>query len=156
MSSFRPISLIAAVAASLSPLPLLAKVDPQVEAAVKAVYPALVRIYVVSEEGGGGRMQKQRASGSGTIIHPDGYILTNHHVAGRATHIVVNLADRQELRATLVGTDPLADLAVLKIDKKDLRDPNMVLPVAKFGDSSALAVGDVVLAMGSPAGLSRT
>ena len=156
MSSFRPFSLLVALAASLSPLPLLAKVDPQVEAAVKAVYPALVRIYVVSEEGGGGRMQKQRASGSGTIIHPDGYILTNHHVAGRATHIVVNLADRQELRATLVGTDPLADLAVLKIDKKDLRDPNMVLPVAKFGDSSALAVGDVVLAMGSPAGLSQS
>jgi len=159
MPTFRPIRhilLVAAVAALLSPLPLSAKVDPQIEAAVKAVYPALVRIYVVSEEGGGGRMQKQRASGSGTIIHPDGYILTNHHVAGRATHIVVNLSDRQELRATLVGTDPLADLAVLKIDKKDLRDPSMPLPVAKFGDSSALAVGDIVLARGSPAGLSQS
>jgi len=55
-----------------------------------------------------------------------------------------------------VGTDPLADLAVLKIDKKDLRDPNMVLPVAKFGDSTALAIGDIVLAMGSPAGLSQS
>lgn len=133
-----------------------AQVDPQIEAAVKSVYPALVRIYVVSEEGGGGRMQKQRASGSGAIINAEGYIVTNHHVAGRASRIVVNLADRQELRATLVGTDPLADLAVLKIDKKDLRDPNMVLPVAKFGDSSKLAVGDVVLAMGSPAGLSQS
>jgi len=152
----RPVLLAAAFAAWLGPLPLSAKVDPQIDAAVKAVYPALVRIYVVSEEGGGGRMQKQRASGSGTIIHPDGYILTNHHVAGRATHIVVTLSDRQELRATLVGTDPLADLAVLKIDKKDLRDPNMPLPVAKFGDSSALAVGDIVLAMGSPAGLSQS
>ena len=60
------------------------------------------------------------------------------------------------MRATLVGTDPLADLAVLKIDKKDLRDPNMALPVAKFGDSAALAVGDIVLAMGSPAGLSQS
>ncbi|MCF7675516.1 MAG: PDZ domain-containing protein [Akkermansiaceae bacterium] len=143
------------LAASCS-TPLSAKVDPQIEAAVDAVYPALVRIYVVSEEGGAGRMQKQRASGSGAIIHPDGYIITNHHVAGRATRIVVNLADRQELRATLVGTDPLADLAVLRIDKKDLRDPNMVLPVAKFGDSSSLEVGDVVLAMGSPAGLSQS
>ncbi|MCX6878734.1 MAG: PDZ domain-containing protein [Verrucomicrobia bacterium] len=156
MSAFRPLVLLAALAAWLSPLPLAAKVDPQIEAAVNAVYPALVRIYVVSEEGGGGRMQKQRASGSGTIIHPDGYILTNHHVAGRATRIVINLADRQELRATLVGTDPLADLAVLKIDKKDLRDPNMVLPVARFGDSATLAVGDIVLAMGSPAGLSQS
>ncbi len=133
-----------------------ATVDPQVEAAVQAVYPALVRIHVVFEEGGGGRMQKGRASGSGTIISPDGHILTNHHVAGRATRITVRLADRQELRATLVGTDALADLAVLKIDKKDLRNPDAPLPVAKFGDSSLLQVGDVVLAMGSPAGLSQS
>ena len=133
-----------------------AKADPQVEAAVQAVYPALVRIHVVAEEGGAGRMQKGRASGSGTIISPDGYILTNHHVAGRATRITVRLADRQELRATLVGTDPLADLAVLKIDRKDLRNPAAPLPVAKFGDSSALEVGDAVLAMGSPAGVSQS
>ena len=132
------------------------KADPQIEAAVQAVYPALVRIHVVSEEGGDGRMQKGRASGSGTIISADGYILTNHHVAGRATRITVRLADRQELKATLVGTDPLADLAVLKIDKKDLRNPDAPLPVAKFGDSSSLEVGDVVLAMGSPAGLSQS
>ena len=110
----------------------------------------------MAEEGDGGRMQKQRASGSGTIISPDGYILTNHHVAGRATRITVRLADRQEIRATLVGTDPLADLAVLKIDRKNLRDPAAPLPVAKFGDSSALEVGDPVLAMGSPAGLSQS
>lgn len=133
-----------------------ATVDPQIDAAVQAVYPALVRIHVVYEEGGAGRMQKGRASGSGTIISPDGFILTNHHVAGRATRITVRLADRQELRATLVGTDPLADLAVLKIDKKDLRNPEMPLPVARFGDSSKLKVGDVVFAMGSPAGLSQS
>jgi serine protease Do len=133
-----------------------ASVDPQIEAAVQAVYPALVRIHVVSEGGGGGRMQKGRGSGSGTILSPDGYILTNHHVAGRATRITVRLADRQEVRATLVGTDALADLAVLKIDKKDLRNPEASLPVAKFGDSSQLQVGDVVLAMGSPAGLSQS
>lgn len=152
---FRHFAAATAVAAAFVS-PASAKVDPQIEAAVNSVYPSLVRIYVVSEEGGAGRMQKQRASGSGAIIHPDGYIVTNHHVAGRASRIVVNLADRQELRATLVGTDPLADLAVLKIDKKDLRDPNMTLPVAKFGDSSSLAVGDIVLAMGSPAGLSQS
>ena len=152
---FRHFATATAVASALVS-PASAKVDPQIEAAVNSVYPSLVRIYVVSEEGGAGRMQKQRASGSGAIISPDGYIVTNHHVAGRASRIVVNLADRQELRATLVGTDPLADLAVLKIDKKDLRDPNMSLPVAKFGDSSTLAVGDIVLAMGSPAGLSQS
>lgn len=136
--------------------PAFAKADPKIEAAVQAVYPALVRIHVVFEEGGNGRMQKARASGSGTIISPEGYILTNHHVAGRATRITVRLADRQEVKATLIGTDPLADLAVLKIDRNDLRDPNAPLPVAKFGDSSSLEVGDVVLAMGSPAGISQS
>ena len=151
----RAVPAIVMAACWLSPR-ATATVDPQIDAAVHAVYPALVRIHVVYEEGGAGRMQKGRASGSGTIISPDGFILTNHHVAGRATRITVRLADRQELRATLVGTDPLADLAVLKIDKKDLRNPEMPLPVAKFGDSSKLKVGDVVFAMGSPAGLSQS
>ncbi len=144
------------MAASLFAGNARAAVDPQVDAAVHAVYPALVRIHVVSEEGGSGRMQKGRSSGSGTIISPEGFILTNHHVAGHATRITVRLADRQEVHATLVGTDALADLAVLKIDKKDLRNPEAPLPVAGFGDSSALRVGDVVLAMGSPAGISQS
>ncbi len=156
MLSFPKSALVAAVALPFFQSQAFAEADPQIDAAVQAVYPALVRIHVVAEEGGAGRMQKGRASGSGTIISPEGYILTNHHVAGRATRITVRLADRQELRATLVGTDPLADLAVLKIDKKDLRDPTVSLPVAKFGDSSLLEVGDTVLAMGSPAGLSQS
>jgi len=155
MFLIKPLTFVAA-AITLAPLHAHAKADPQIEAAVQAVYPALVRIHIVSEESGSGRMQKQRSSGSGTIISPEGYILTNHHVAGHATRIMVRLADRQELRATLIGTDPLADLAVLKIDKNDLRDPKTPLPVAKFGDSSALEVGDTVLAMGSPAGLSQS
>lgn len=133
-----------------------AALDLEVDASVQAVYPALVRIHVVSEEGGGGRMQKGRSSGSGTIISPEGYILTNHHVAGRATRINVRMADRQEVRATLVGTDALSDLAILKIDRKDLRNPEAPLSVAGFGDSSTIKVGDVVLAMGSPAGVSQS
>jgi serine protease Do len=144
------------MAVSLFPSPASAKADPQIEAAVQAVYPALVRIHVVSEKGRAGLMQKGRGSGSGTIISPNGYILTNHHVADRATRITVRLADRQEIRANLVGTNPLADLAVLKIDKNDLRDPSAPLPVAKFVDSASLEVGDVVLAMGSPAGISQS
>lgn len=151
----RPLTAIV-MAVSLSFPIASAAVDPEIEAAVKSVYPALVRIHVVSEEGGAGRMQKGRSSGSGTIISPEGHILTNHHVAGRATRITVRLADRQEVRATLVGTDALSDLAVLKIDKKVLRNPEAPLPVANFGDSSTLKVGDVVLAMGSPAGLSQS
>ena len=133
-----PLKFLAAIVSVqiLAVTPSPAAVDPEVEAAVNAVYPALVRIHVVSEKGGGGKMRKGRSSGSGAIISADGHILTNHHVAGRATRVTVRLADRQELRATLVGTDALADLAVLKIDKEDLRDPNQILAVAKFGDSS--------------------
>ena len=156
MLSFPKLAIAITLASPIVQTTAFAKADPQVEAAVQAVYPALVRIHVVAEEGGAGRMQKGRASGSGTIISPDGYILTNHHVAGRATRITVRLADRQEVKATLVGTDPLADLAVLKIDPKSLRNPDAPLSVAKFGDSDALEVGDIVLAMGSPAGLSQS
>jgi serine protease Do len=147
-----PITILA------EPIPLVPSAvnDPSIAPALSAVYPALVRIHVVAEQGGSGRMQKNRASGSGTIIHPDGYILTNHHVAGRATKIMVRLADRQEVRATLVGTDALADLAILKLEKSDLRDPSAPLPVARFGNSDNLKVGDVALAMGSPAGLSQS
>jgi serine protease Do len=133
-----------------------AETNSDIQPALDAVYPALVRIHVVSESGSAGRMQKNRGSGSGTIIHPDGYVLTNHHVAGRATRMTIRLADRQECRATLIGTDALSDLAILKIDRSDLRDPQVALPVARFGNSDSLKVGDVVLAMGSPAGLSQS
>jgi serine protease Do len=130
--------------------------DPDIQRAVQAVYPALVRIHVVMEEGDEGRLQKRRATGSGTIITKDGYILTNHHVAGRATRLTCRLADREEVDAELVGTDPLSDLAVLKLDLSSRRDPKAPLPYAKFGNSDKLKVGDVVLAMGSPAGLSQS
>jgi serine protease Do len=128
----------------------------EIQKAVDAVYPALVRIHVVAEHGDEGRMQKQRASGSGTIITKDGYVLTNHHVAGRATRIVCRLSDREEVDADLIGTDPLCDLAILKLNLSTRRDPKAPLPVAVFGDSDKLKVGDTVLAMGSPAGLSQS
>lgn len=139
---------------SSSPRPDLDQIE--IQRAVDAVYPALVRIHVVSENGGDGRMQKSRASGSGTIISKDGYILTNHHVAGRATRIVCRLSNREEVEAELVGTDPLSDLAVLKLKLETRRDPKAKLAVASFGDSDKLQIGDVVLAMGSPAGLSQS
>lgn len=130
--------------------------DPALQRAVDAVYPALVRIHVVGEQGEDGRMRKRRSSGSGTIITKDGHILTNHHVSGRATRLTVRLANREELDAELVGTDPLSDLSVLKIDPASRRDPTAPVPFAQFGDSDQLKVGDVVLAMGSPAGLSQS
>ena len=127
-----------------------------IQRAVDAVYPALVRIHVVMEEGDNGRMQKHRATGSGTIISEDGYLLTNHHVAGRGTRLVCRLSDREEVDAELIGTDAMSDLSVLKLDLASRRNPKAKLPVAKFGDSDKLKVGDTVLAMGSPAGLSQS
>lgn len=127
-----------------------------IQTALDAVYPALVRIDVVMERGGEGRMEKMRGTGSGTIISSDGYIVTNHHVAGRGTRISVRLPNHEDLDADLIGTDPLTDLSVLKIDPASRRDPSSPLPFARFGDSDTLKVGDVVLAMGSPAGLSQS
>ncbi|MFM7289838.1 MAG: PDZ domain-containing protein, partial [Planctomycetia bacterium] len=115
-----------------------------------------VRIDVVMESGGSGRMQKSRGTGSGAIIDADGYIITNHHVAGRGSRITVRLTNREELPAKLVGTDALSDLTILKIDPADRRDAEAPLPFAAFGDSDDLQIGDVVLAMGSPAGLSQS
>ncbi|MCS7337167.1 MAG: PDZ domain-containing protein [Verrucomicrobiae bacterium] len=130
--------------------------QPEVQRAVAAVYPAIVRIDAVIEQGEQGRMQKQRVTGSGTIISEDGYVITNHHVAGRATRIVCRLATGEELDAKLVGTDPLTDIAVLKLDLSQRRDPKARLPFARFGDSDKLKVGDTVFAMGSPAGVSQS
>src|SRR6185295_5239678 len=103
-----------------------------------------------------GRMKKMRGSGSGAIISAEGHILTNHHVAGRGTRFVCTLSTREEVDATLVGTDALADLAIIKLDLATRRLKDQPLPVAKFGDSDKLRVGDVVLAMGSPGGLSQS
>jgi len=130
--------------------------DPDIQRAVDAVYPTLVRIHVVFEQGNDGRMQKRRASGSGAIITEDGYIITNHHVAGRATRLVCRLSNREEVDAVLVGTDALSDIAVIKLDLSSRRDPKAKLAVASFGNSDEIQVGDVVLAMGSPAGLSQS
>lgn len=87
--------------------------------------------------------------GTGFIISPDGYILTNNHVAGGADRLTVKLADGREFQANVVGTDPQTEVALIKIDATDL-------PVAKLGDSDKLRVGEFVLAIGSPFGLSHT
>ena len=133
--------------------------DPSVRAAVDlaihGVYPALVRIHVVTAYYTDGREVKGEAAGSGVIISDTGYVITNHHVAGKAKRIRCTLADKQELDASLVGTDALADIAVLKLDLKD-RKGSGPLPVARFGDSNELRVGDQILAMGSPRAISQS
>lgn len=147
--------------ATLNASPLLAaNVEPapaaEVSDAIRKVFPALVLIHVVMEEGAEGRMKKMEGSGSGTIISPEGHVLTNHHVAGRGTRFVCVLSNREEVDATLVGTDALADLSVLKLDLSTRRFKDQPLAVATFGDSDALKTGDVVYAMGSPGGLSQS
>jgi serine protease DegS len=95
------------------------------------------------------RQRIQNTLGSGVIVDHDGHIVTNHHVIANADAIRVQLADERIADATIVGRDPDTDLAVLHIDLKNL-------PAAPLGRSDRLRVGDVVLAIGSPAGLSQT
>lgn len=126
------------------------------ELAISSVYPALVQIRVVSASYDDGRQRKNLVAGSGVIISPDGYVVTNHHVAGKATSIRCFLSSKKELAAKLVGTDALTDIAVLKIDVSSLSPDEQKLPYAKFGSSETLKIGDPVLAMGSPLALSQS
>jgi serine protease Do len=96
----------------------------------------------------GGGVPSERGIGSGVIVTDDGYVLTNNHVVEGARDIRVTLADRRELKGTLVGTDPKSDLAVVKVPKTGLP----VLPLGR----DRVEVAEVVLAIGSPFGLSQT
>jgi serine protease Do len=96
------------------------------------------------------RNEKVRSLGTGFIVDKAGYILTNHHVVDKATKITVRLEDKAEFTAKVIGSDEDTDLALVKIDAG--RD----LPVAKFGNSDAVKVGDWVLAIGSPFSLDHT
>jgi len=127
-----------------------------VDAAVARGFPALVRIHVVTAEHMEGREQKYEASGSGTIISPEGHVLTNYHVVGRARWIRCTLTSKDEADAVLVGKDALSDIAVIKMDPSTMRHPVETFPCAEFGDSDGLRVGDRVLAMGSPMALSQS
>ena len=93
--------------------------------------------------------RRQYGQGSGVIVTPDGFIITNNHVVADAVDVEVILADRRQYKGKVVATDPKTDVAVVKIHASNL-------PTATWGDSSHLAVGDFVLAIGNPLGLSRT
>ena len=95
--------------------------------------------------------EEGRAAGSGVIVDPRGYILTNNHVVENASEIEVRLSDDRKFKATLVGRDGRTDLAVLKIE-----NPAGPLPVADLGDSDRLRVGQWAIAIGNPFGLDRT
>jgi serine protease Do len=93
--------------------------------------------------------RRQYGQGSGVIVSPDGYIITNNHVVAEAVDVEVILADRRQYKGRVVATDPKTDVAVVKINATNL-------PTVSWGDSSNLAVGDFVLAIGNPLGLSRS
>ncbi|MCK9305459.1 MAG: trypsin-like peptidase domain-containing protein, partial [Bacteroidales bacterium] len=101
--------------------------------------------------GYGGEMPvpKQSSSGSGVIIKPDGYIVTNNHVIEGADEISVTLYNRKSFPAKLLGADPVTDIALLKIEAENL-------PYLTFGDSDALRLGEWVLAIGNPYNLTST
>ncbi|MFA7418602.1 MAG: Do family serine endopeptidase [Melioribacteraceae bacterium] len=128
------------------------------------VTPSIVQIEVVSSVKSPNKLQdqfhfffpfkddsprEQQGGGSGIIISEDGYILTNNHVVENAKSVTVNLHDKREFEATVVGTDPSTDLAVIKIDAKKL-------PLAYLGDSDKIKVGQWVMAIGNPLALSST
>ena len=93
--------------------------------------------------------QRKSGLGSGVIISPEGYILTNHHVIAAADEIEIALVDGRKAKANIIGSDPETDLAVIKIDMKGL-------PSITFGHSDQAKVGDIVLAVGNPFGLGQT
>lgn len=113
---------------------------------VERVAPAVVGIRVRRSFGLPSHSPEVPGAGSGFVITPDGYIVTNSHVVHRARWITVTLADGTEQRAALVGVDPATDLAVIRV-------PLNELPSLSFGDSDRLRVGQLVIAIGNPLGL---
>ncbi len=96
------------------------------------------------------RREEPRATGSGLVVDPTGYVLTNNHVIENASEIIVRLSDSRKFTARLVGRDPKTDLAVLKVEAPG------PLPAAELGDSDRLRVGQWAIAIGNPFGLDRT
>jgi len=146
-----------------APLPSPQDLSRTFISVAKQIKPAVVNIDVVEKtkrssvqlpEGfpqipGLGTPRRQKGTGSGVIISPDGYILTNNHVAGDAEQINVKLADGRELKAKVIGKDTETDLAVIKVDAQNLT-------FARLGDSDKLEQGEWVIALGSPFGLQQT
>lgn len=164
----------AATAAATAPLPNYAGTLPDFSALVDAYGPAVVNVTTVtsSREASGnppgmspddpffdffrgfgngprGRTPPMRGEGSGFVVSADGYILTNAHVVDDANEVTVRMTDRREYRAKVVGIDKSTDVAVLKIDAKNL-------PVVRVGDPQALKAGEWVIAIGSPFGFENS
>ena len=129
---------------------VVAQRDPRSAPSFQGLPPELRRFFEMpGMPDGGGRSRGGVASGSGFIVSPDGYVLTNAHVVDSSTQVTVRLLDRREFPARIVGTDPTTDVAVLKIEATGLTP-------APFGDSDKSRVGEWVLAVGNPLGENLT
>ena len=156
----RPSQLLSEVdsAQSAAPLEMIeaGALDAYSQAVIKAVEragPAVVSVGMARRAPERLRrrgMEELRGAGSGVIITPDGYVLTNSHVVRGSDRIEIGLQDGRTLGATIVGDDPHSDLAVLRVDGSD------ALPCADFGDSTHLRVGQLVIAIGNPLGFQAT
>jgi serine protease Do len=161
----------AAVAAAAPPVSETVSMPTTFAPVVKAVLPAVVNISSTkvirasstredSPFGNGfgnlfpgfripDRPMRQQGEGSGVIVSPDGYIVTNNHVVDGATELTVSMADKRELKARVIGTDAKTDVALIKVDANNL-------PHVALGKSANVEVGDIALAMGNPFGLGQT
>ena len=159
-----PIALLAGVALGATTLP--AKADPPagsdgkspldfekvIETAKAKVFPALVFVRPVQEDLSGGEKRRVEVFGSGVVIDPAGYVVTNHHVAEKAKEIRCVLNDRRQVDATVVGLDRATDLALLKLSLPK----GETVPYAELGSSSTLTEGQFVMALGAPYGFERS
>ena len=135
---------------------LTSALKSEIDYAKSKVYPALVNILVVYRYYDEGRSQRSLAGGSGVIISPEGYVLTNYHVAGNTTHIQCTLTTGESIEARDVYDDPLTDLSILKLRLDKRKNAKLPIPYATMGDSNLLHEGDFVLAMGNPLMLSSS
>ncbi len=118
------------------------------------VLPALVHIQPIISVYTSGEKQHTTVTGSGVIFTRDGYVLTNHHVVENAEKVWCTLSNKERITARVVGSDPETDIAVLQLNLEELKADS--LPYARLGNSDSLQVGQIVLALGSPLGLSRS
>ncbi|MDH4173371.1 MAG: trypsin-like peptidase domain-containing protein, partial [Betaproteobacteria bacterium] len=163
----QPAALPAPATSTPPPQPVLPRAESFHDAVVRAT-PSVVNIFTSKEvraqrnpllndplfrrffgDPFGDDVQRAASLGSGVIVSPTGYILTNHHVVEAADEIEVALSDGKKLLAKVVGNDPETDLAVLRVDAEQL-------PAIRFGQSDRLRVGDAVLAIGNPFGVGQT
>ncbi len=131
--------------AEVSDIELLDAYSRAVIAVVEAVGPAVIRISAARDE----RSPHQLGAGSGVVIAPDGYVLTNDHVVNATHELMATFEDGTTLAAERVGTDPATDLAIIRANGSNL-------PYATLGDSASLRVGQLVIAIGNPFGFQST